>query len=197
MLRNVCWHLPELELYSHVDQDAKAVVGFNPVVLQAVVKFYLMDPTISNEDVDPQKEYLPGDKNGYLFNVENNYNREYFHSIFRTMCSRRERMLRRPDVLAYQKLFCIRHPEQMHPMGWREQPWFLMKDRDFKGREHWDPEFKHVDYHNGPYIPRKFRPPKTNYYKYNPGAVKLWRGKGKIISTPIPKDENALIPKDK
>ena len=186
MLRNVCWHLPELQLYDHVDLDTGEVIGFNSIVLEALLKFYLVDPTISEADID-NEEYLG--KKKYIFNVKNNYNRQYFHETFRYMYSRRPRHHPRPTIEPYQRIYMINHPEQLLPFGLREQPWFIMKDYDFKGREHWHPEYKHFDYHNGPYVPKKFRPPKTNKTEYNPGSVQLWKNRGKVVSPPIPEDE--------
>ena len=184
MLRNVCWHLPELELYSHVDLETKEVVGFNQFVLEALIKFYLMEPTIAEID---NKDYLGERK--YLFNVKDNYNRQYFHEALRFMYSRRPRHHLRPSIEPYQKLYYIRHPNMLSPFGLREKPWFILRKHDFKGREHWDPEYKHFDYHDGPYIPRKFRPAKRNHYRIHPGAKTLWRRRGKVVTTPIPKDE--------
>merc|ERR1712150_174040 len=185
MLRNVCWHLPELELYSHVDKETKEVIGFNPIVLKTLIKFYLMEPTVSNVG---NEEYLGERK--YLFNVKDNYNRQYLHEALRFMYSKRPRYHRRPNIEAYQKLFYIRHPNIMSPLGLREQPWFILKDRCFKGKEHWDPEFKTFDYHNGKYIPKKFRPAKRWPHDIHPGAITLRKNRGKIITTPLPADEN-------
>jgi hypothetical protein len=90
------------------------------------------------------QEYL-GDKK-YVFNVKNSYNREYFTSAHRFVYSNRPRHLPKPDILAYQRIFMINHPEQMFVVGNREQHWFKMKNIDFKGREHWDPEFRTLDH---------------------------------------------------
>ena len=184
MLRNVCWHLPELEMYSHVDLETKQVVGFNPLVLEALMKFYLIEPTIS----EIRNEGYLGERK-YLFNVKDNYNRQYFHEALRMMYSKRPRHRLRPSLEPHHKLFYIRHPHKMSPYGLREQPWFILKKYDFKGREHWDPEYKHFDYHNGPYIPKKFRPKRRNEHTINPGAKTLRRNRGKVVTAPIPPDD--------
>ena len=99
MHRNVCWHLPERELYSHVDVEKKAVEGFDPLVLKALIKFYLIEPTASKIENDG---YL-GEKK-HLHNVKNDYNRQYLHSAVRMMYSKRPRHLMRPDIEPYQRL---------------------------------------------------------------------------------------------
>lgn len=183
MLRNVCWHLPELELYSHVDLEAKEIVGFNSLVLKTIIKFYLMEPTRTEVE---NKEYLGERK--YLYNVKNDYNRQYFHETLRLMYSRRPRHRMRPTIEPYQRLFMIRHPYIMGSLGVREQPWYILKKYDFKGKEHWDPEFKHFDYHNGPRIPKKFRPAKRSPSQIHPDGKFLKKSRGKVVTTPIPSD---------
>ena len=73
-------------------------------------------------------------------------------------------------------------------MGLREQPWYILKKYDFKGKEHWDPEFKHYDYHNGTRVPIKFRPPVRNQDEINTKGKVLRKNRGKIVTTPIPHD---------
>lgn len=183
MVRNVCWHLPEMELYSHVDATKKEVVGFSSLVLKTLIKFYLIEPRISNVE---NEGYLGERK--YLFNVNDNYDRQYFHEALRTMYSKRPRHFMKPSIEPYQRLFHIRHPTVMSPLGLREQPWYILKDYDFKGKEHWNPELKHFDHHNGPYIPKKFRPPKRSQCEIHPGAKTLWKNRGKVVTTPIAPD---------
>lgn len=184
MSRNVCWHLPELDLYSHVDTENKVVEGFDPLVLKALIKFYLIEPTISNIENDG---YLGPKK--YLYNVKNDYNRQYLHAAVRMMYSKRPRHLPRPDFEPYQRLHYQRHKAFWFIRNvMRERPWFIMKDVDHMGREHWHPEFKTFDYHRGPYVPKKYRPAKRDWKKIHPGAQTLLKNRAKIISAPLPPD---------
>ena len=184
MLKNVCWHLPELELYSHVDLEKKEIVGFDPMVLKALIKFYLVEPTVAKIE---NNGYLGERK--HLFNVKNDYDRQYLHQAVRTMYSKRPRHLMRPSYEPYQKLHYLRHKSVWFFRNVsREKPWFIMKDLDHMGREHWDPEFKAFDYHNGPYIPKKYRPAKRNFHKIHPGAQTLYKNRGRIVSAPLPPD---------
>ena len=184
MHRNVCWHLPEQELYSHVDFEKKTVEGFDPLVLKALIKFYLIEPTTSKIANDG---YLGERK--HLYNVKNDYNRQYLHSAVRMMYSKRPRHLMRPDIEPYQRLHYLRHKSFWYIRScYREKPWFIMKDHDHMGREHWDPEFKTFEYHNGPYVPKKFRPAKRNFHKIHPGVHTLKKNRGRIVGAPLPPD---------
>jgi hypothetical protein len=69
----------------------------------------------------------------------------------------------------------INHPEQMFLCGNREQLWFKMAQVDFKGKEHWHPEFKALDSNSQRQI-KKFRKNK-------------WDIRVKKVYPPIPADE--------
>ena len=182
--RNICWHLPELELYSHVDLEKREVVGFNPLVLKTLIKFYLIKPTSSKIENDG---YLGERK--YLYNVKNDYNRQYLHEALRMMYSKRPRNRLRPSIEPYQKLHYVRHKAPWYIKDClREQPWFIMKDYDHMGKEHWHPEFKEFNYHNGPYVPEKFRLARRNYHKIHPGEQLLWKSRAKVVTAPLPPD---------
>ncbi len=77
--RNVLWHLPEQKLYEGVDDEGN-VEGFNREVLRDLIKFYLVKPTIKAEDVD-NEGFLGENKS--LINLEEDYDRQYFHASHR------------------------------------------------------------------------------------------------------------------
>ena len=146
-------------------------MGFNPLVLKTLLKYYLIKPTSSKIE---NSGYLGERK--YLYNVKNDYNRQYLHEALRMMYSKRPRHRLRPSIEAYQKLHYIRHKSPWYMKDClREQPWFIMKDYDHMGKEHWHPEFKEFNYHNGPYVPRKFRTARRNFHKIHPGEPLLWK----------------------
>lgn len=171
--RNVCWHIPEQELYSSIDESG--VHGFNSNVLETLIKFYLVEPTVSEYHID-NMDYLGPNK--YVHNLKNTYNREYFTDRHLFVCSKRAKHMPKPDILAYQRIFMINHPEQMFMIGNREQPWFRMAQIDFRGREHWHPEFKQLDHFRSRQV-KKFRKNKWDIYK-------------KQVVPPLPEDHEDL-----
>ena len=46
MLRNVCWHEPERELYTEVNPESGEVTGFDMDLLADIVRMYLIQPTV-------------------------------------------------------------------------------------------------------------------------------------------------------
>lgn len=169
--RNVCWHLPEQKLYESVDDIG--VHGFDSKVLATLIKFYIAEPKIHEADI-PNQGYLGPAK--YVHNLKNTYNREYFSAFHRFQYSNRPRHMPKPEILPYQRIFMINHPEQMFLAGNREQPWFKMAQYDHLGRHHWHPEFHHADYFQS-YKPKKFREHNRDFNK-------------KKVMAPIPDEED-------
>ena len=62
------------------------------------------------------------------------------------------------DILMWEKLFKIRHPEVGFQLGERDLPWYNMAKWDKLGKFHWHPEFRPLDYYIPAYNPRKNRP---------------------------------------
>ena len=170
MLRNVCWHLPEEELYSQSGDD----VDVNLDLLQNILKFYALKPSA---DQIPNAGYLD-DVKDHVYKLKNDYNREQFHINHRFMYSNRPRHFTKNygEILWHQRLFMIKHPEFWQPIGHREKPWFVRAKYDKRGREFWHPEHRRFDNHPGHYVPKKFR----EYHEPNTA---------KVISAPIPPDD--------
>jgi len=140
---NIIWHTEERPLFS---KEAGGGVRVEKDVLKTLIRFYMQQPALTMlADAD------------LLDNVKNNYNREAFYNTHRYMFSNRPKATDKPDIEAWQKIRMIHHPELDFHRGLRERPWFKMARYDYKGREHWHPEFKHLDYYEPSYQPVKFR----------------------------------------
>jgi len=94
------WHIPEVELYKSIDENgvkgfrteyddlfftlhvdcSKNAKKYHSSVLATLVKFYLMEPTVTESQIDTDG-YLDDLK--YVHNVTNNYNREAFTGSYR------------------------------------------------------------------------------------------------------------------
>lgn len=191
---NLCWHSPERSLFTAVDAASGQVEGFDDSVLEDLVGMYLAEPTLTEEEIensmsaDANGGYLAKGDKKYAFNVEDDYVRHTFYASFRHVYSNRPRAIPRPEILAYEKLFMIDHPAMWHQLGLREQPWFIMKNLDFKGREHWDPEYRWLDYTNGPYVPKKFRSEGTLLTSSGVKRVSKY-DRGVPMSPPLPRND--------
>ena len=91
--RNVMWNLPEQRLFESIQEGH--VEGFNQEVLTNLIRFYLIKPTVSSEDVD-NKDYLGEAK--YLHNLKNQYNRNYAFKMHRHVFSNRPRHYEKPEI---------------------------------------------------------------------------------------------------
>ena len=91
--RNVMWNLPEQRLFESIQEGH--VEGFNQEVLTNLIRFYLIKPTVSSEDVD-NKDYLGEAK--YLHNLKNQYNRNYAFKTHRHVFSNRPRHYEKPEI---------------------------------------------------------------------------------------------------
>lgn len=172
--RNVCWHLPEQQLYSGIEESTGQVVDFDKDVLATLIKFYLMKPTIKSEDFD-NNEFLSEKK--FMHNLNNDYNRNYGFKTHRHMYSKRPRHYAKPEIETWEQIYRVRHPEQTHTLGNRERPWYNMAKYDYLGKHHWHPEFRQFDYYMPAYNPAKFRP-----------KGKKGFGRVKKVFAPIPDD---------
>jgi len=140
---NIVWHTEEKPLFR---EDPAGDVSVDKDVLKTLIRFYMEQPVVT----------MRPDAN-LLENVKNNYNRESFYNTHRHMFSNRPRSIEKPFIESWQRIRMINHPELDFHRGLRERPWFKMARYDFKGREHWHPEFKHLDYYEPSYQPVKFR----------------------------------------
>ena len=177
MKRNVCWHLKEEELYH--DKEGH-VVDVNVDLFKSLIKFYLHQPTLGEEEV-PNQDYLATKR--HLYQIKNQFNREQFHANHRTMYANRPRSLNRGhgEILAHHRLWMMENPLVMQPFGSREQVWFKMANTHWKGREFWHPEFRWYDHHPGAYLPAKFRGPRRKHR--TPSRLP-------VVSAPLPPDED-------
>ncbi len=141
---NVLWHTEEKPLLRTSEEDGQLHVDRD--VVRNLVRFYLQEPSV---EMDSDA--------GLLEDVENTYNREYFFHQFRAMYSNRPRATPRPFIEAWQKIRILDHNLDFAKGVMRERPWFMMAKYDWKGREHWHPEYKHYDYFESAYQPKKFR----------------------------------------
>lgn len=140
---NIIWHTEEKALFR---EDSAGDVSVDKDVLKTLIRFYMEQPV----------ERMRSDAN-LLENVKNNYNRESFYDNHRHIFSNRPRSAEKPGIESWQRIRMINHPELDFHRGLRERPWFKMARYDPKGREHWHPEFKHLDYYEPAYQPVKFR----------------------------------------
>eukprot|EP00095_Tigriopus_kingsejongensis_P003615 maker-scaffold49_size462716-snap-gene-1.22 protein:Tk03615 transcript:maker-scaffold49_size462716-snap-gene-1.22-mRNA-1 annotation:"28s ribosomal protein mitochondrial" len=162
---NVCWQTPEQDLFKSNEETGQSEINLE--LLTQIIQVYLRTPDL-----------LPTKTAKCLHDIQNDYNRNYFFKEYRTLCSRRLPALqkRKPIILPHEQLFKIRHKEQMFMDGNRDRPWFQMARTDFLGKEHWHPEFKHLDHYDPYYKPRKFRSHKKD---------RTWK---KVVA-PIPDEE--------
>ena len=142
-LTNVVWHTEEKSLFR---EDSAGDVSVDKDVLQTLIRFYMEKPVVQ---MRPDADLLE--------NVKNNYNREAFYNTHRHMFSNRPKGVEKPGIESWQRIRMINHPELDFHRGLRERPWFKMARLDWRGREHWHPEFKHLDHYEPRYQPVKFR----------------------------------------
>jgi len=178
MLRNVCWHLPEQELYGEINPETGEVSDFNVDLLKTLVKMYMKEPMTSSQEI-PNEGYLDVEKR-HLYQLKNQYNREAFTQYHRHMMANRPRATtaRYGQIQWHEELYMRRHPEIAFQVGNREMPWFVRAKYDKRGREFWHPEYRWYDNQPGHYVPRKFR------------------GKGRqpsrapVLTAPLPPDDD-------
>ena len=140
---NIVWHTEEKQLFR---ENPAGDVSVDMDVLKTLIRFYMEQPAVT----------MRPDAN-LLENVKNNYNRASFYNAHRHMFSSRPRSVEKPGIEAWQRIRMINHPELDFHRGLRERPWFKMARYDWRGREHWHPEFKHMDHYEPAYQPAKFR----------------------------------------
>jgi len=177
MLRNVCWHLPEQDLYSDIDLETGKIHNFNFDLLKDIVKMYMLKPVATAEEI-PNEGYLDKDKR-HVYQLKNQYNRETFTKTLREMYSNRpqtHRLEQYGEIQMHERLFNLRHPEFGFMAGLREMPWFIRAKYDKRGREFWHPEYRRHDNQGGKYLPKKFR-------------GKDGKNSSVFVSAPIPDDE--------
>ena len=146
VLTNIVWHSEEKPLYQ---KNSAGDVSVDQDVLKSLIMFYMEQPLMT---MRPDASLLE--------NVGQNYNRESFYNTHRYMFSNRPRSVEKPSIESWQRIRMINHPELDFHRGLRERPWFKMARYDWRGREHWHPEFKHLDHYEPAYQPVKFRPEK-------------------------------------
>ncbi len=149
------WTVPKGLLYENVDVNSGLVQGFNRDVLTNLIKFYILTPSLTENDVDNSQHLGP---KKYAQNFDNDYNRNYIHNTHRHVFSRRPRHFKKPDKELWEKLFRNRHPTESFALGNRERDWYRMAKYEHMGKMHWHPEFRHLDYYLPAYQPSKFRP---------------------------------------
>ena len=149
------WSLDEKALYEDIDVNSGHVKGFDKEVLTNLIRFYLLKPTLSLNDID-NTEFLGPKK--YLHNIGDKYNRNYAFKMHRHLYSNREPMNAKPDIEPWEKIVHIQFPSEGKILGKRENPWFLKYKTDPKGKFYWHPEFRTLDHYWPAYNPVKFRP---------------------------------------
>ncbi|XP_040574320.1 uncharacterized protein mRpS30 [Lepeophtheirus salmonis] len=161
-LRNKLWFSPYRELYT-LDSEG-SLSHINEDLLQDLISIYL-------EKGDVSKEHTPylHPQYKYIHQIKSAYDREYFWKRYLTMNNPSMDNLKRPTIEPWEKIHLIDNPSSMSMLGLRDRQWFRMAKYDFRGREHWDPEFRKLDYYEPPYLPVKFRktrnPFKRNQYR--------------------------------
>ena len=99
------------------------------------------------------------------------------------MTSNRPKHYKKPETEPWQKLLMMKHGNREFQRGVRERFWFQMARVDHLGREHWHPEYKHLDYYEPAYQPAKFRVGSDKFKK----SGRLHRVKK--VSAPLPEEE--------
>lgn len=170
---NVLWHGPEFELLSGGDINVEG--------LQQLVKLLIREPTLERS-----RECLT------LADVKSDYNRKYFFEDFRRMQARAARG-ERPETFAWEKLYRIEHPKIWHMRGWRHRPWYQMWKMDFKGREHWHPEFKHWDHYMPDRIPKVERSVDSSLRHLEWDKDMKHMRRVRKVSAPVPDEDQTNI----
>lgn len=185
MLRNVCWHLPEKQLYGQVNPETGEVSDFDMDVLSGIISMYLLEPQVSEV---PNQDYLDPQKR-HVYQLENEYNRRQFTNNHREMMSQAKKHEMEVDyklINWHERLYRIKHPHIMFPYGDREPRWWRRRNLDVRGREFWDPEYRWYDNVPGAYVPRKMRTVQLDGKLGTGSTVK--RDRAVVVTAPLPPD---------
>eukprot|EP00096_Caligus_rogercresseyi_P004044 TRINITY_DN18173_c0_g1_i1.p1 TRINITY_DN18173_c0_g1~~TRINITY_DN18173_c0_g1_i1.p1 ORF type:complete len:588 (-),score=190.63 TRINITY_DN18173_c0_g1_i1:385-2148(-) len=177
-LRNRLWFRPYRELFTLSEEGTLG--HLNEELLEDLVAIYLESGVQMSED--SAAPYLNPEIQ-YIHQLKSTYDRAYFWKQYLSMNNPHYmNNIRRPETQPWEKIHLIDNPSNLSAIGLRERQWFLMAKYDFRGREHWDPEFRKLDYYEPPYLPVKFRKDR------NPFKVNQYRTRK--VTIPVPKDSS-------
>lgn len=189
--QNILWASKEDRLYTSVENGR--VVGFNPDCLQTLIKMYLNKPEPRAYSLTPYLGEI-----GKVVDFPDTYQRKYLLQTVRDQTARREKKMKKPEIYLWEKIFQIDHNTMPH-LGLRRRRWWQMAKLDFKGKEHWHPEFVSTDPSFPKYIPKGYREPwqrkgelNRRYSKYAPKLQVPLKDKLAVYEIPDPvyKDED-------
>jgi len=187
MLRNVCWHEPERELYTEVNPESGEVTGFDMDLLADIVRMYLIQPTV--DTIPNQDEYLDPVKN-HTYKLENSYNREAFTQNHRHMMSNRPRhtVSESYKYIDWWQRIWNQYTKVMHAYGDREKTPWTRERHGCRGRQYWNPEYRWYDNHPGARVPKKFRTKQLDGFMGGGNKTQGCRAHAPVVTAPLPRD---------
>ncbi|CAG0913020.1 unnamed protein product [Notodromas monacha] len=104
---NLCWCSEDMKLYSDLDSDGN-IVGVNDQVIRLLIKFLVKTP--SRRQGVNMTPYLGPEK--FVQNLPDGPYKDYIAEQFKFMASNRPRMMPRPEIYMWEKIYKIDHPRR-------------------------------------------------------------------------------------